>query len=404
MRICFLTRTMSFGIGRYLSEIADRFSAKGHDVYILTLGSPNDETMIRPQGDARLYFMKPCKGWYLRDIPDILKEISKMDPDVLHANSIGWITAGAMVKRSLAIPLIVTFQGAEGSACPKGTCLNSSWELCYGYNFSKCKKCIGSFLQSLNVNIQIRVQRWASKYVDAVIAVSNFVKQVLKQSFPNVKNIFTIPNGVDTEKFKPIDRSKARDILGVPRDKRVILFVGRLVREKGLEVLLKAMPLVLKSFPDTICVVCGSGRDESYFKTMSCSLGIGENVIFKGYINDIVCAYSAADCAVVPSIWPDPCPHVPIEAMACACAVIASDVGGISEIIVNGKNGMLVKANNVISLAEAIIDIIGDAALQESLGTTGRRYAVKLYDWDVVYRRILAVYRSARAQYSVVQS
>jgi len=382
---------MSFGIGRYLSEIADRFSAKEHDVHILTLGSPNDETLIKPHSNVHLHFMKPRKGWYIRDIAHISKLIRKMHPDILHANSIGWMTAGAIVKRFLGVPLIVTFQGAEGRICPMGICLDFSGEVCYAYSFLKCRAHIGSLFRSLNVDLQIKVQGYAWKHVDAVIVVSNFIKQIVISSFRNVKNFFVIPNGVDVNRFKPLDRFKARQALGIPVDKRVILFVGRLVKEKGLTILLKAMPLVLKKFPNTICVVCGSGRDESYFKSQCHDLGIETRVIFKGYVADIVYAYSSADCVVVPSIWPEPFGLVALEAMACARPVVASDVGGIPE-IVNEKTGILVRPNDEQSVANAIINIISNRDMQDMLGTMGRTHAVSFYDWNIIAEKILAVY------------
>jgi glycosyltransferase involved in cell wall biosynthesis len=212
--------------------------------------------------------------------------------------------------------------------------------------------------------------------------------------------ITIIPNGVYSKKFlvTAVD-PEVRKRYAASHEK-IIFFVGRLVIEKGVQVLLEAMPQVLAACPEAKLVVAGQGPVEGQLQNRARELGIAHKVYFAGYIDDRTRnqLYRAARVAVFPSLY-EPFGIVALEAMAAGTPVVASETGGLVEIITHGIDGMRAWPGHAGSLADNILAVLKDKDLAERLQVNGRRLATEVYDWENIARRTAAVYQDVYNQY-----
>jgi len=199
-------------------------------------------------------------------------------------------------------------------------------------------------------------------------------------------NVYVISNGVDFEEIRDI---KPHNLLKHPS----IFFVGVLGNEKGIDVLLKAIPIIKEKIPNIYVYIAGRGSQEKELKELVRELKIGENVKFLGYISEEekYSYYKAADVCAIPSRLENE-PIVLLEAMACGTPVVASNVGGIPFMVENGKNGFLFDSENVEELADKIVALSKDEKLRRKMGEAGKE-KVKEFTWDKIAEQTVKVYR-----------
>ncbi|RLE96431.1 MAG: glycosyltransferase family 1 protein [Thermoprotei archaeon] len=236
--------------------------------------------------------------------------------------------------------------------------------------------------------------------VDEVIAVSRSAARFIAAFLPPGRQVRVIPNGVDAERFKPCGPAPLRDSISADF---VILFVGRLVYRKGLTVLLKALSL-LKDL-DLTLVVVGEGPLRPSAEALARRLAIEDRVMFLGSINEweLPGVYRSADVVAVPSLYGEAFGIVALEAMATGRPVVASRVGGLSELVIGGETGVLVPPGDPEALAEALRALYEDEELRAQMGRRGRARILELYDWRVVIRHLEEVYEAARERLSVAR-
>ena len=207
-----------------------------------------------------------------------------------------------------------------------------------------------------------------------------------------------IPMGVDTNLFS---RSEKVDIIRKKYeiDGNVLLFVGRLIRVKGVYYLIKALPEVLKQHPKTKLLIVGSGPEKRRLMQLSAELEIINKVVFIDEVlqEDLIPLYSIANILVLPSIIDvtgetEGLGVVLLEAMACRVPVIGSDVGGIRDIIIDGETGLLSEQKNSDSLAEKIIQLLSDEQLRKKVIENGFKLVKDKYTWEVISNRFLNIY------------
>jgi glycosyltransferase involved in cell wall biosynthesis len=223
------------------------------------------------------------------------------------------------------------------------------------------------------------------KNSDAVTAVSNALKKrVIDIGIPEEKVTFN-PNGVDTAKFYPSDKYETQKRLNLPQKKYIILFVGNLVSVKGISYLLEALHIIKNDFDKNILlIIIGDGILKNNLENQVKRLELIENVEFKGVRphNEIPFWMNASDLLCLPSLN-EGMPNVVLEALACGKPVVATNVGGIPEIIQNEKNGILVKPCDPEQLADAISKVL----------TTNWNHfdiarSVEKYSWESSAKRI----------------
>ncbi len=292
-----------------------------------------------------------------RDIEDV---ISKLKPDVVHSHHIFTLTPllALKVASDLGIPRVAT---------------NHTIFLAH------------DFRMFWSIASLILPTRYYLQYAQAIISVSRaadtFVESIMGSDLRARR--FIVPNAVDTLRIRPPERE--------PED-NIILFVGRLVYRKGLHVLVKALQRIKGR--DFKLYVVGGGYMEIPARMLAKAYGVEDKVEFLGVVPEDVKIelYRRAKIVVVPSILNESFGIVALEAMAAGRPVIASRVGGLEDVVVNGETGILVEPGSEEQLAEAIELLLGDEPYRRRLGANARRVVEERYSWDVVLDRIVDVY------------
>ncbi len=240
------------------------------------------------------------------------------------------------------------------------------------------------------------VERHLVNESSKVICCSNYMANQISETFnfPREK-ISVIPNGVNVSKFdiKIIDVQTVKRRYAEPNEKMVV-YVGRLVHEKGVHVLIGAVPKVLDVLPNVKFVIVGEGGMKEYLLKEAWDFGVSDHVFFTGFVDEsmLVSLYKVSDVAVFPSLY-EPFGIVALEAMAAKVPVVVSDTGGLSEIVEHDKTGVKVYPNNVESLAWGILRVLRDQAFANKIRENAYQNVVENYNWDKIAEETIKVYR-----------
>jgi teichuronic acid biosynthesis glycosyltransferase TuaC len=233
----------------------------------------------------------------------------------------------------------------------------------------------------------------AMSFADRVLSVSEDLRLHIVNLGINENKVIVVPNGVDTEKFKPLEKENARNLLNLPVDKNIVLFVGALRSIKGVDYLIEAA----KDFVNTNTELYMVGRDDGLKKSllkMAYELKITDRIKFVGPVNheDVPLWISASDILVLPSLS-EGRPNVVLEALACEVPVVATDVGGIPELIINGETGYLVPAKDSQELSEKVNKLLEDESLREKMGKLGRKSIIlRGLTWEAHAKKTVDIY------------
>jgi glycosyltransferase involved in cell wall biosynthesis len=204
--------------------------------------------------------------------------------------------------------------------------------------------------------------------------------------------------GVDLQQFNPsqIKKSDAQICFGVPQDKNIVGVLGRLDKCKGQHIVLQAIPEVVKQHPNTFFLIAGdetAGEHgyREYLLELCRSLKIERSVKFIPFTEDVPRFMTALDVFVLPS-FSETFGLVVVEAMAMERAIIATNSGGVPEIITNEKTGLLIRPQAVDEMISAICRVLSDAALRLSLGHSAREEALQRYDFDRCVSSLLGLF------------
>ena len=283
--------------------------------------------------------------------------------DAIHAH---WLlpqgAVAAALKRSFGIPVLTTAHGADVYALRSP--LIQPWK------------------------------RWALRASDAITAVSAELRTAMVPLGVNEDRVQVIPMGIDTTRFHPDAASPAlRERLagGGP----LLVFVGRLAEKKGTRYAIDALATILGAHPTARLAIVGDGPERSALEAQAVSLGVASRITFVGAVphSELPGYYASADVSLAPSIVAgdgdtEAFGLVVGEAMASGCAVVASRVGGISEVLSDGETGLMVPSKEPAALAAAVVRLLGDPSLRARLSSAGTLDARERLD----ERRIGAAY------------
>jgi starch synthase len=241
-------------------------------------------------------------------------------------------------------------------------------------------------------------ERVAVESSAAVIAVSQGMRDDILTCYPAVDpaRVHVIHNGVDTEQYSPDPATDVLDRHGIDPDRPSVVFVGRITRQKGLPVLLRAA----SSFgPDAQLVLCAGAPDTPELEAEVTGLVDGLRASRDGVVwipgmlakHEIVQILSHATVFVCPSVY-EPLGIVNLEAMGCGAAVVASRVGGIPEVVADGETGLLVPPGDPARLAAAVNTLLDDRARAKEMGRAGRRLAVERFGWSTIAEQTARLY------------
>ena len=222
-----------------------------------------------------------------------------------------------------------------------------------------------------------------------LITVSEFEKKALTTQVPASK-VVTIYNGIDPGKYKS-SSAAFKESLGLKPDAPVVGISAALRKEKAHEVFLRAAKKVLENRADARFLIIGGGVRKQELETMASRLGIKESCIFTGFVKNIEDALSVLDIGVLTSER-EGLPLTLLEYMASSKPIIATDVGGVGEVVKDGENGFLIPSGDHNALAGRINALLEDQALASTLGENGRALLREKFSEDVMMNRIEALY------------
>lgn len=333
-----VVRPAAGGIRRHLELLCGGLAAQG---VRLLLAAPADFALTLPPG-----VFLPRTPIPLRSRPhpfDDLRSVGGIrqaarNVEVLHAHGLraAWVTG--LAARRLRQPFVFT---AHNLAPPPGT--------------------LTRFLAGL-----------ALRRADSVICITQAVADTLAPYGVPPAHIVLISNGIDLAPFDtPRDPAAFLRAHGIPPDALLVAAMGRHAPEKGFDVLLDAVPQVLRTFPQAFFVVAGEGAETESLRSQAARLNILPQVRFPGRITESADLFAAAALVAVPS-RSEGQGLVALEAMAARRAVVGSRVGGLAETVAEDETGLLVAPNDPAALADALTTLLGDAARRTRLGQQGR--------------------------------
>lgn len=288
--------------------------------------------------------------------------------DLIHAHD--WLVAyGARaLKHIYTTPLLATIHATE-----------------YGRN---------NGLHNLGQRNISDIEWWLIYEAWKVICCSKYMREELRNVFQAPEDkLAVIPNGIRPDAYKAGGEVVLDKSFYDPREKR-IFYIGRLVPEKGVQILLDAAPIILERFPEVKILIAGTGPYEEYLKHKTREMGLENKVVFLGYINDAARneLYNCASVAVFPSLY-EPFGIVALEAMVSGTPVVVSSVGGMDEIVEHEVDGLKFYPGNPRSLSDQICRVLEDEELAESLADKAYRKAILQYSWDSIARQTSDLYK-----------
>lgn len=235
-----------------------------------------------------------------------------------------------------------------------------------------------------------------SRHVNHLAYLGEFTRSAISKSVTRkaAAAMVKIAPGIDTDHFSPVDVSELREELGLSQ-KKVIVSVGRLVHRKGQDVLIEAMPAILKSVPDAHILMVGQGPYRSYLENRAKTLGVAGNITFIGRIDyqELPRYICVGDLFVMPSrsrlagLEVEGLGIVYLEASACALPVIAGNSGGAPDAVLAGETGLVVDGTSATEVASAVIELLENPERSKEMGIRGRQWIIQEWQWDLWSKR-----------------
>jgi glycogen synthase len=297
--------------------------------------------------------------------------------DVFHAHDWLVATAGIGLKHVFRKPLLVTMHSTE---IGRRDGLHTSTE-----------------------HMIHETEAWLTYEAWRVICCSDYMVQHVKWAFglPSDK-LSMVPNGVNPHVYDGLEKQDLREFrakFASPTEK-IVLYVGRLVYEKGIHILINAIPRVLQK-ADAKFVIVGSGYMQEQLSNIVKSMGLEHKVLFTGFVDEenLLKLQKIADVSVVPSLF-EPFGIVALEAMAAKSPVVVSDTGGLSEIVEHDVTGVKVYPNNADSLAWGITKALLDDEYRKRIREAAYKKILEKYDWDKIAQQTRRMYEGVLGEYS----
>ncbi|MCK8828049.1 glycosyltransferase family 4 protein [Natroniella acetigena] len=372
------------GLASHLYDLLPELSKVGIEIYLVTQGTEDTPQYEQKNGIHvyRVYTPKistpDFSSWVMllnyKLLEKAISVVNNNQIDLIHSHD--WLVtfASQTLKHTYALPLVTTIHATE-----------------VGRNHGIHNE------EQKYIN---DIEWWTTYEAWEVICCSDYMKSEVTGHFslPQDK-VKVIRNGVKEENFSAQYDGNFRTNFAHPEE-NIVFFIGRLVQEKGVQVLLEAVPQILKYSPQTKFIIAGNGPKEDDLKSQARRLGIAQHVYFTGYAREKLrnSLYQIADVAVFPSLY-EPFGIVALEAMITKTPLVGSDVGGLGEIIEHRRNGLKTYPDDSKSLASNILKILYDEALTKNMVANAYQEAKEDYNWTSIAEQTVEVYRGVLAEY-----
>lgn len=344
------------GVEIYCYELKALLEKEGYDIKFI--GGHYKKSRLR----KFLSSLLSIKFYYA-----VKKEIDDYKPELVHIHSISANVSPLFLHaiKKHKLPIIMTLHGFSHYICPQAWMMYKMREACkFGFSVTCLKyRCHPrmNLLYRILFWTKVWLHRWmVKKYVNIFIAPCEILAEYVRKSLA-VENVVVIPHFIESRNWEQQEHKL---------DNKSILYIGRLSKEKGIEYLIKAMPLILARYPDARLHIVGEGKKDELEKlTEQLGNSAKSNIILHGYIGHerLGKIYNEACVFVLPSFCMETFPLTLIEAMCYGIPVITTNIGGQAELVKDGFNGYLVDPGNPPQLAEKIINILNNPELREEL-------------------------------------
>ena len=374
------------GIARVVHDLSKRLIKDGHEVTVVTYRDSADVPEYENDKGVNVYrvdnyMIHPNNfiDWIMQLNFNMLSKATEIINkeggfDVIHAHD--WLVtyAAKSLKNAYDIPIVATIHATEAGR---------------------------------NSGIHDETQRyindteWLLTYeATEVIVNSNYMKNEIQRLFGlPFDKINVIPNGINLSNFTGIERDYDFRRQYAMDNEKIILYVGRLVYEKGVQHLIAAMPKILSNYNDAKLIIAGRGGMMDELRAEASNLGLNDKIYFTGYLNSkqVQKMYKCADVAVFPSTY-EPFGIVALEAMLAGVPTVVSDVGGLDEIVTHGVDGMKSYAGNANSIADSVTALLYDHQLATNVSKKAKQKVKDQFNWEKIAQDTHFAYEKAICQ------
>ena len=326
----------------------------------------------------------PLDNWFFNR--SISKKASAIDADVYEAHAVsGYGLLNALNKQGIKRPFVHTIHGV----------LADEYEQARENGYQSFRSRIANYF----MHRLAKLEGETAKNAKLIVTISKYSLEKIENHYGvDAAKVRIVPNGVDPEKFKPLEDQEAIKRQFGLGNEPCVLFVGSLIPRKGLPFLVEAAEKIVKKYSGTKFVIVGEGPLKNQLLSNLETANLSGNFKFLGNVKEdmLPALYNCADVFALPSIQEGQ-GIVLLEAQASAKPVVAFDVGGVNEAVRNGETGLLVKRGSSEELADALLKLLSDKALREKMGANGRRFVTENFTWDICAQKMLNVYHEALA-------
>lgn len=353
---------------------------KDIELHIITVGKENRQFKndnliihtIKKRKFVSIPFFYPLLLWKIKC------KIIGINPDVVHAISTGLLYSTAVAFLRDKYPTVLTAYGVVAKEIKY-----------YREDYKKIQK-VQSYIFS---PISIINEKYVLSKIPNIIVQTPSIKDLISK-WTNSK-IYIVPSGIEYDEIAEM-QMQSDTLLNESSD---IFIVVNLEKIKCVDILIKAIPIVINSLPNLSVRIAGSGPQENELKALVKKLNLEAHVKFLGFISEEnkYQYYKACKIVVVPSRW-DCQPFAPLDAAASGKPVVASRIGGIPDTVKDGKTGFLFEPENIEDLADKIIILLKDEKQREEMGKAAKEKA-KNYDWSKIAERTFEIYKEVIADF-----
>jgi glycosyltransferase involved in cell wall biosynthesis len=394
VKVCFISPEylpLSGGTGAYVYYLSNELMKRGNLAYIVTGYDESRDVKVNQQ--HYVFFLKTLKAPVVKSFLFAGAAFRKLNKirgsfpvDITHVN----------------LPLVPSFAVPRGFGKTLISTVHSTWkgeaEAIKGEPYSRLNS-NEKFMVSFNWFLRVFEEKMLERS-NKIIAVSDFTRRELLQYYKVKEDkIRVVHNGVDVNKFQPAsDKRKTKKELGFNPDDIAILSVGRLYARKGLFTLIESMSLITRKFKGAKFIIAGKGLSNEMKKLVSYAtkLGVKDNIVFTGYFPDkkLPKLYQAADVFAFSTFYEN-LPFAVLEALSTGLPVVTTRVGGIPEMVEDGKNGFLVESFNSRELADRILYYLEHPAVASEMALLARKTIENQFDWRLIVKKVVKVYDEA---------